>query len=113
LSVEDGGFTRPEPIVIGALALAAMDEARATLSETVIHAGIGVVAAMLEEPPASVRSPLPARPSSQGSRAGHTEGELPFGGRRVRVPPVRGHAAAMGTCSGGSRNHPTKEDVVL
>jgi hypothetical protein len=34
---------------IGQLALGAMFEARATLYETVVHAGMGVLAAMLEE----------------------------------------------------------------
>jgi transposase-like protein len=81
------------PPHIGQLALAAMFEARATLYETVVHAGMGVLAAMLEED----RTRLCGRRyehdrDRQGTRGGHTEGELPFGGRRIRVrrPRVRG-----------------------
>ena len=78
---------------IGQLALAAIFEARATLYERVVHAGMGVLAAMLEED----RTRLCGRRyehdrARQATRGGHTEGELPFGGRRVRVrrPRVRG-----------------------
>lgn len=78
---------------IGQLALGAMFEARATLYETVVHAGMGVLAAMLEED----RTRLCGRryehdQDRRASRGGHAEAELPFGGRRVRVrrPRVRG-----------------------
>jgi putative transposase len=78
---------------IGQLALTAMFEARATLYETVVHAGMAVLAAMLEED----RTRLCSRRyehdrGRQTTRSGHTEGELPFGGRRIRVrrPRVRG-----------------------
>jgi len=78
---------------MGQLALAAMFEARATLYETVVQAGMGVLTAMLEED----RTRLCGRryehdADRQAMRGGHTEGELPFGGRRVRVrrPRVRG-----------------------
>ena len=77
---------------IGQLALAAMFEARATLHDTVVHAGMGVLAAMLEED----RTRLCGRRyehdiERRATRGGHTEGELAFGGRRIRVsrPRVR------------------------
>jgi putative transposase len=80
---------------IGQLALGAMFEARATLYETVVHAGMSVLAAMLEED----RTRLCGRRyehdrARRATRGGHTEGELPFGGRRVRVrrPRVSGSA---------------------
>ncbi|HXN33287.1 MAG TPA: IS256 family transposase [Polyangiaceae bacterium] len=78
---------------IGQLALAAMFEARTTLYETVVHAGMAVLSAMLEED----RTRLCGRRYEHdrerlATRGGHTEGELPFGGRRVRVrrPRVQG-----------------------
>lgn len=75
---------------IGQLALAAMFEARATLYETVVHAGMGVLAAMLEED----RTRLCGRRyehdrERRATRGGHTEGELALGGRRIRVPRPR------------------------
>ncbi|HEV2983455.1 MAG TPA: IS256 family transposase [Vicinamibacterales bacterium] len=78
---------------IGQLALGAMFRARETLYETVVHAGMGVLAAMLEED----RTRLCGRryehaDDRRATRGGHTDAELPFGGRRVRVrrPRVRG-----------------------
>ena len=77
----------------GQLALAAMFEARTTLYQTVVHAGMAVFTAMLEED----RTRLCGRRYEHdrerlATRGGHTEGELPFGGRRVRVrrPRVQG-----------------------
>jgi putative transposase len=78
---------------IGQLALAAVFEARATLYQTVVHAGMGVLAAMLEEDRTRLCGRRYAHDGDRGAtRGGHTDGELPFGGRRVRVrrPRVRG-----------------------
>src|SRR3974390_3424236 len=78
---------------IGQLALAAMFEARATLYETVVHAGMGVLAAMLEEDrPRLCGPPYEHALDRRATRGGHAEGELAFGGRRIRVsrPRVRG-----------------------
>lgn len=75
---------------IGQLALAAMLDAKTSLYETVVHAGMSVLAAMLEED----RTRLCGRRyehdrDRRASRAGHAEGELAFAGRRVRVPRPR------------------------
>ena len=77
---------------VGQLALGAMFRVRETLYETVVHAGMDVLAAMLEED----RTRLCGRRyehagDRRATRGGHTDGELPFGGRRVRVrrPRVR------------------------
>lgn len=77
---------------IGQLALGAMFEARATLYQTVVHAGMGVLAAMLEEDRTRLCGHRYAHDGDRrATRGGHTEGELPFGGRRIRVrrPRVR------------------------
>jgi putative transposase len=77
---------------IGQLALAAMFEARATLYETVVHAGMGVLAAMLEEDRIRLCGPRYEHDQNRrATRSGHVEGELAFGGRRIRVrrPRVR------------------------
>jgi putative transposase len=77
---------------IGQLALAAMFEARATLYETVVHAGMGVLAAMLEEDRTRLCGPRYEHDQDRrATRSGHVEGELAMGGRRIgmRRPRVR------------------------
>jgi transposase-like protein len=75
------------------LVFAAMADARSTLHDAVVHAGMTVLGAMLEED----RAKLCGRryvhdPMRAASRGGYTEGELAMGGRRVivRRPRVRG-----------------------
>lgn len=75
------------------LVFAAMRDARATLHDAVVAAGIGVLSAMLEEDRSRLCGPRYAHdPRRRASRAGHAEGELAMGGRRVRMqrPRVRG-----------------------
>ena len=75
------------------LVFAAMRDARATLHDAVVTAGMTVLGAMLEEDRARLCGPRYAHdPQRQASRAGHAEGELAMGGRRVRMrrPRVRG-----------------------
>ena len=77
---------------IGQLALAAMFAARETLYETVVHAGMGVLAAMLEEDRTRLCGPRYQHDRGRtATRAGSAEGELAFAGRRIRVrrPRVR------------------------
>lgn len=77
---------------MGQLALAAMFAARETLYETVVHAGMSVLAAMLEEDRTRLCGPRYEHDRGRSAtRAGSTEGELPFAGRRIRVrrPRVR------------------------
>jgi transposase-like protein len=77
---------------IGQLALAAMFAARETLYDTVVHAGMGVLAAMLEEDRTRLCGPRYQHDRGRrATRAGSTEGELAFAGRRIRVrrPRVR------------------------
>lgn len=84
---------RQEAPHIGQLALAAMQDARSTLYTTIVQAGMGVLAAMLEEDRARICGPRYAHdPKRAAHRAGHADGELALGGRRVRVrrPRVRG-----------------------
>lgn len=74
------------------LAFAAMADARATLHDAVVKAGMSVLAAMLEEERTRICGPRYAHdPARAASRAGHCDGELALGGRRVRVrrPRVR------------------------
>jgi transposase-like protein len=75
------------------LVFAAMRDARATLHEAVVAAGMSVLSAMLEEDRTKLCGPRYVHDGDRrASRAGHTEGELAMGGRRVRVrrPRVRG-----------------------
>jgi len=75
------------------LAFNAMLDARATLHDAIISAGMGVLGAMLEEERAQLCGPRYAhQPGRNATRAGHAEGELALGGRRVGVrrPRVRG-----------------------
>lgn len=74
------------------LAFAAMLDARATLHDAIVSAGMGVLGAMLEEERVKLCGPRYAhQPGRSATRAGHTDGELAFGGRRmsVRRPRVR------------------------
>ena len=74
------------------LAFAAMLDARATLHDAIVSAGMSVLGAMLEEERVKLCGPRYAhQPERSAMRAGHTAGELSFGGRRVAVrrPRVR------------------------
>ena len=85
------------------LAFAAMRESHALLHDAVVQAGMMVLAAMLEEDRARLCGPRYAHDRDRSaSRAGHVDGELAFGGRRMRVrrPRVRGsdgHEVALPT----------------
>lgn len=75
------------------LAFTAMLDARATLHDAIVSAGLGVLGAMLEEERTRLCGPRYAHAADRAaSRGGHTDGELALGGRRVRVrrPRVRG-----------------------
>ena len=72
---------------------AAMIDARATLHDAIVSAGMSVLGAMLEEERAKLCGPRYAhQPGRTATRSGHTDGELALGGRRMRVrrPRVRG-----------------------
>ena len=74
------------------LAFAAMLDARATLHDAIVSAGMSVLHAMLEEERAKVCGPRYVhQPGRAATRSGHADGELALGGRRVRVrrPRVR------------------------
>lgn len=74
------------------LAFAAMLNARATLHDAIVSAGMSVLGAMLEEERTRLCGPRYAhQPERVATRSGHADGELAFGGRRVRVrrPRVR------------------------
>ena len=74
------------------LTFAAMIDARTTLHEAVVHAGMTMLAAMLEEDRARLCGPRYAHDAKRfATRAGYTEGELALGGRRVTIrrPRVR------------------------
>jgi putative transposase len=78
---------------IAQLAFTAMLDARATLHDAIVSAGMGVLGAMLEEERAKLCGPRYAhQPGRSATRSGHTDGELALGGQRVRVrrPRVRG-----------------------
>lgn len=77
---------------VGQLAFAAMLDARESLYGAVVHAGLNVLSAMLEEDRARLCGPRHAHdPERSAHRGGHVDGELALGGRRVRVrrPRVR------------------------
>lgn len=68
------------------LAFAAMIDARATLHDAIVSAGMSVLSALLEEERTKLCGPHYAHVRGRvATRAGHVDGELPFGGRRVRV----------------------------
>jgi len=74
------------------LAFAAMLDARATLHDAIVSAGMSVLGAMLEEERAKLCGPRYAhQPGRSATRSGHADGELALGGRRMRVrrPRVR------------------------
>jgi transposase-like protein len=74
------------------LAFAAMLDARATLHDAIVSAGMSVLGAMLEDERTRLCGPRYAHVPDRGApRAGHVDGELAVGGRRVRVrrPRVR------------------------
>jgi transposase-like protein len=74
------------------LVFAAMRDTRATLHEAVMHAGMTVLGAMLEEERTKLCGPRYAHDAGRGAtRAGYANGELALGGRRVslRRPRVR------------------------
>ena len=74
------------------LAFAAMIDARATLHDAIVSAGMTVLGAMLEEERVKLCGPRYQHQSGRNaSRAGHADGELALGGRRVGVrrPRVR------------------------
>ena len=83
------------------LVFAAMRDARATLHEAVVAAGMSVLSAMLEEDRTKLYGPRYVHDGDRrASRAGHTGGELAMGGRRVAsVCVVRECAAPTdGSC---------------
>jgi putative transposase len=85
--------TRSQETTTEQLVFAAMRDARATLHDAVVTAGMSVLSAMLEADRARLCGPRYAHdPHRHASRAGHAEGELAMGGRRVRMrrPRVRG-----------------------
>lgn len=85
--------TRSQETTTEQLVFAAMRDARATLHDAVVTAGMSVLSAMLEDDRVRLCGPRYTHdPHRHASRAGHAEGELAMGGRRVRVrrPRVRG-----------------------
>ena len=74
------------------LAFAAMRDARTTLHEAIIVAGMNVLHGMLEDDRVALCGPRYEHDATRrATRAGYTDGELPLGGRRmtVRKPRVR------------------------
>lgn len=70
-----------------------MLDARATLHDAIVSAGMSVLGAMLEEERTRLCGPRYShQPRRSATRSGHTDGELALGGRRMRVrrPRVRG-----------------------
>jgi len=67
-------------------ALAALMDARTTLHDAVIHAGLAVLGGLLEDDRAKLCGPRYGREAERRAmRAGSAEGELPLGGRRVSI----------------------------
>ena len=74
------------------LAFTAMMDARATLHDAIVSAGMTVLGAMLEEERAKICGPRYAHQLGRtATRSGHTDGELALGGHRVRVRRPRVH----------------------
>lgn len=81
-----------QEVAIEQLAFAAMRDTRATLHEAVVHAGMTVLAAVLEHERTKLCGGHYVHDAARcATRAGYATGELPLGGRRVRVrrPRVR------------------------
>lgn len=69
-----------------------MIDARATLHDAIVCAGMSVLGAMLEEERAKRRGPRDAhQPARVATRSGHADGELALGGQRLRVRRPRVH----------------------
>lgn len=74
------------------LAFTAMMDARATLHDAIVSAGMTVLGAMLEEERSKLCGPrYEHQPGRMATRSGHTDGELALGGHRVRVRRPRVH----------------------
>lgn len=72
------------------LTFAAMIDARATLHEAVVHAGMTMLSAMLEDDRARLCGPRYVHDDRRfATRAGYTDGELALGGRRVTIRKPR------------------------
>ncbi len=74
------------------LSMTAMFDAKATLHDAVVRAGLSVLMSMLEEERTRLCGPhYEHSPSRSATRGGHVDGELAMGGRRVRLrrPRVR------------------------
>lgn len=90
--------TTPEQLV-----MLAMLDARSTLHEAIVAAGLGVLGAMLEEDRTRLCGARYAHDADRrASRAGYADAELPMGGRRIQMkrPRVRGadgHEVALPT----------------
>jgi transposase-like protein len=96
---------RRQEAPVAQLTLAAMVDARATLHEAVVQAGMSVLGAMLEEDRTRLCGPRYEHDHDRrASRAGHTDGELAFGGRRIRLRRPRARS-----CDGGELTLPTWE----
>ena len=73
------------------LVFAAMIDARATLHDAIVSAGMSVLSAMLEEERTKLCGPRYAHvPDRIASRAGHADGELAFGRTRFDAPEIDG-----------------------
>jgi putative transposase len=84
--------TKREHASTAQLAFAALEEAKTTLHDAVVGAGMSVLAEFLEKERTKLCGPKHARDENRTAfRAGHTVGELALGGRRVQVrrPRVR------------------------
>ena len=79
------------------LAFAAMIDARATLHDAIVNAGMCVLSAMLEEERTKLCGPRYAHQAARtATRSGHVDGELALGGQRVRVRRPRVQATDGG-----------------
>ena len=109
--------TKRQEAPIGQLALALMD-ARTTLYSTIMNAGMNVVSAMMEEDRVRLCGPRYVHDDERRAhRAGHVDGELVLGGRRVRVrrPRVRsadGREVALPTWEEFASDDPLSERAV-
>src|SRR5579863_3490073 len=96
---------RRQEAPVAQLTLAAMVDARATLHEAVVQAGMSVLEAMLEEDRTRLCGPRYEHDHDRrANRAGHTDGELAFGGRRIRLRRPRARS-----CDGEELTLPTWE----